>query len=162
MRTPLVSGDKRVLMVKDRKAVVERAVVDTADFLVATRVRHHFGRAQYVVEVGVAFIEIGSGSEAVYKRGFAARAIGVREEVEQLQAARVGEIGRIGVDGEGQGGVRGVCGVDGGGEVPETAVLGLPDEGDAVEQGFGRRRSGGTVCDEGETDAMLLGGDELR
>lgn len=101
MRTPLVSGGGRVLVLKDRKAVAERAVVNTADFLVAARVRDHLGRAQYFVEVWVDFVEIGSGSEAVHKGRFATRAIGVREEVEQLQAARVGEVGRIGVDGEG-------------------------------------------------------------
>jgi len=84
MRTPLVSGSGGVLMLKGRKAVAERAVVNTADLLVAARVRDHFGRAQYFVEVWVGFVETGSGSEAVHKGGFATRAIGVREEVEQL------------------------------------------------------------------------------
>lgn len=62
----------------------------------------------------------------------------MREEVEQLQTARVGEVGGVGVDREGQGGVRGVRGIDRGGKVPESAILGLTDEGDAVEEGFGR------------------------
>jgi hypothetical protein len=138
MRTPLVSGGERVLMLKDRKAVTERAVVNTADLLVAARMRDHFGHAQYFVEVWVGFVEMGSGSETVHKGRFATRAIGVREEVEQLQAARVGEVGRISVNGEGQGSVRGVRGIDGGSKVPESAILGLSDEGDAVEEGFGR------------------------
>lgn len=42
------------------------------------------------------------------------------------------------MDREGQGGVRGVRGIDRGGKVPESAILGLSDEGDAVEEGFGR------------------------
>ena len=88
-------------MLKDRKAVAECAVVNTADFLVAARVRDHFGRAQDFVEVWADFVEIGSGSEAVHKRRFTTRAIGVREEVEKLQTARVGEVGRISVDREG-------------------------------------------------------------
>jgi hypothetical protein len=138
MRTPLVSGSGGVLVLKDRKAVAERAVVNTADFLVAARVRYHFGRAQYFVEVWVGVVEMGSSSEAVHKGRFATRAIGVREEVEQLQTARVGEVGGVGVDREGQGGVRGVRGIDRGGKVPESAILGLTDEGDAVEEGFGR------------------------
>jgi hypothetical protein len=101
MRTPMVSGGRRVLMLKDRKAVAERAVVNTADFLVAARVRDHFDRAQDFVEVWVDFVEMGSGSEAVHKGRFATRATGVREEVKKLQAARIGEVGRVSVDGEG-------------------------------------------------------------
>jgi hypothetical protein len=101
MRTPMVSGGGRVLMLKDRKAVAECTVVNTTDFLVAARVRDHFGRAQDFVEVWADFVEIGSGSEAVHKGRFTTRAIGVREEVEKLQTARVGEVGRISVDREG-------------------------------------------------------------
>ena len=42
------------------------------------------------------------------------------------------------MNGEGQGSVRGVRGIDGGSKVPESAILGLSNEGDAVEEGFGR------------------------
>lgn len=42
------------------------------------------------------------------------------------------------MDREGQGGVRGVRGIDRGGKVPESSILGLSDEGDAVEKSFGR------------------------
>lgn len=57
-----------------------------------------------VVVLGEFVVQVGGGGEAVDKGGLASRArlggVGdgrVREEVEQLQARRVGEVGRVGV-----------------------------------------------------------------
>jgi hypothetical protein len=77
MRTPMAIGGGRVPMLKDWKAVAKRAVVNTAHFLVAARVRDHFGCAQDFVEIWVDLVEMGSGSEAVHKGRFATRATGV-------------------------------------------------------------------------------------
>ena len=119
-------------MLEDWKAVFESVVFDAADFLVSTRVRSDFASAQYFVEVWVSFVEMSGGSETVDKSTFATRAIGVGEKVEHLETAWIGEVCCVSVDWESESSVCGVGGVDGGGEVPESAVLGWSDKGDAV------------------------------
>lgn len=74
-------------------------------------------------EVGVAVfdVELHRGAEAVDEEGFAARAGGVGEHVEGLEACGFGEVGVVGVGFEGFGGVGGVFGGEVGGEVIEGA-----------------------------------------
>lgn len=110
-------------------------------------------RRQRPVEIGGRGIQVRSGSEAVREGGFASLArqrvgfgTGVREEMEELEASRVGEVGRVRVQVEWQSGVRRVNRVHLGGEVPEAAVVGGADVRDAFDEGlrcFRSRRRGG-------------------
>ena len=75
--------------------------------------------------------------------------------MEQLQPARVGEVGRVGVHGECEGRVRGVGRVGLGGEVPEAAVVRGTDEGNAVDEGFGGVWGGRGIGDKAEAVSML-------
>ena len=143
-------------MLENGKAAVESAVVDTADLFVPARMRRDLARAEHFVEVWVTFEQMRGGGKAVNKRRFAAGAVGVGEHVEHLEAAGVGKVGCVGVDGEGQGRVCSVCRVDRGSEVPESTIVGWPDESNPVEKSFGGRRSGRTVCREGEAKAALF------
>ena len=94
------------------KAVFESAVVDAADLLVSACVRHDLAGAQHFVEGWVGVVEARGGRKAVDQGRLTARAVRVGEEVEHLEAAWVGKVRGVGVNREGEGGVRGVCGVD--------------------------------------------------
>lgn len=70
---------------------------------------------------GVGFFEESLGGfEAVDEEGRAAFAFGVREEVEHLEAGRIGEVGCVGVGWEGEVGVGCVFHCEVGCEVVET------------------------------------------
>lgn len=112
------------------------------------------GRERVVV-LGKLVVQVSGGGEAVDEGGLASRAwlggVGdgrVREEVEQLQARRVGKVRRVRVRWERVVGVRRVDRVDFACEVPEAAVVGGADVGDAFDQGLGRRWVGGGRGDE--------------
>ena len=107
------------------------------------------GREGLVVmrEVGV---EVLGGGEAVDEGAFAAVERGGLEAVEELEAGGVGEVGVVGVGGEVVVCVGGVDGVGVGGEVPEAAVVGGADVGDAFDEGLGGLRVGGGSGDEAE------------
>tara|TARA_R110002003_G_scaffold39_11_gene2499 strand:+ start:6721 stop:7053 length:333 start_codon:yes stop_codon:yes gene_type:complete len=80
--------------------------------------------------------------EAIDKEGGTAFAVGVRKEVECLQACWIGEVRCVSVSFERDVSVRGVLRGEVGSEVVEPAVVGFADEGDAFEQGFGGGRVG--------------------
>ena len=146
-------------MVEDGEAPVRgRGVGDGADFCVAARVADDGHSAQDVEVLAPLLsliVQVRRGCEAVDERALTAGAFGVREEVEHLQAAGIGEVGRVGVDGESKVGVGSVGRVRHRGEVPEATVLGMADMGDAVEEFFCCSRRGWRVWREGEAVAML-------
>lgn len=72
------------------------------------------------VGCGVFGAECLGGSEAVDEDCLPAAAVGVGEEVEELEAGRGAEVGRVGVHAEGEVGVRGIFFGEVGGEVPEA------------------------------------------
>lgn len=143
-------------MLENWKTAGEGAVVDAANFPIPTRVRNYLARAQYSVEVWIGFVEARSCSKTVNKSGFAAGAVRVGEEVEHLKSAGVGEVRCVGMDGESESGVCGVCRVYGRGEIPKSAVVGWPNESNTVEEGFGGACGGRTACDEREAEAALF------
>ena len=97
-------------------------------------------------------VEVGCCGEAVDEGGFATEIWfidpsgagrvgggggGVREEMEELETTWVSEIGCVGMGGEGEGGVGCINWGGLGSEVPEAAIVGDPDGGEAVEEGLG-------------------------
>ena len=78
------------------------------------------------------------------------------EEVEELEAGWVDEVGGVGVSGEFEVGVGGIGGVDFGCEVPEAAVVGDADGGEVGEERFGSFGCGWGIFDETEAELMDL------
>ena len=109
-------------------------------------------RGQNLVRFRIGGEEVGGSEKAVDEHGLAAAAVGVGEAVEHLQAAGVGEVGGVGVAGERERGVGCVGGVGDRGEIPEGAVVRGADEGDGIEECFGRFGGYGSV--RGETEAV--------
>jgi len=130
----------------------------------AQRRRHDRVRRQRRVVFREVRVEVRCGGEAVYECRLATpaglgrvRGRGVREQVEQLQAGRVGEVCRVCVRGQRIVCVRCVDRVDFRSEIPEAAVVRGSDVGDAFEDGFRRfgvRRGRG---DEAEAVGVDVG-----
>ena len=154
---PRRAGSHAPVVLQDREAAgVRSGVVDTPDGRVAARMRDDLLLAQCPVRALILTVQILSGREAVDEGRCAAGAVRVREQMEHLQAAGVGEVGRVGVDGEGEGRVGCVGGIGGGGEVPKGAIVGGADEGDAGEEGFGGGGRDGAGGHEGEAELVDL------
>lgn len=81
----------------------------------------HSDSAQNLISVRCLESECRGCFEAVDEEGGAAFAVGVGEEMEHLQAAGVGEVGRVCVGAEGEGGVGGIFGGEVGCEIPEAS-----------------------------------------
>lgn len=112
--------------------------------------RGHRRLREDLVGARVRLAQLRRAAEAVDEQRGAARALGVREQVEHLQPGRVGEVGRVGVGGERERRVRRVLVRQVRGEVVEAAVVGGADESDALEQFLGRGGGDGAVVDEAE------------
>lgn len=124
-------------VVEDRPAGdVGRVVHDHPGFAVAAGVADHRHAGEDRVRVPVDPVQVFGRGEAVHEHRFSACPVGVREHVEHLQPARIGEVGGVGVCRQRQGRICRVDRVGDGSEVPEGAVVGGADEGDAVEKGF--------------------------
>ena len=113
------------------------------------------GSAKNVISLRCFIFEGCSCFEAVDEKRGSAFAVGMGEEVEHLQAARVGEIGRVCVGAEGEGGVGGVFGGEVGCKIPEASykgvslgtdgesegkrptIMGCADEGDPLQKSLG-------------------------
>jgi hypothetical protein len=117
--------------------------------------RVHVHGAEHAVGVFVLFAQRLGSFEAVDEEGGAARAVGVREEVECLQPCWVAEVGIVRVRGERDVGVCGVGFCEVRGEVVEGAVVGFTDEGDAFEEVFCGLRGLRDFFDVAEAEAAL-------
>lgn len=116
----------------------------------------HVDRAEEPVRLRVGGAQVGGDLEPVDEQAGAAGAVRVGQQVEGLQACRVGEVGVVRVGLEGEVGVRRVVRGQVGGEVVEAAVVRFADEGDALEEGFGwARGGGGRVIDVAEAVLAL-------
>jgi hypothetical protein len=114
----------------------EAAVGLDADAFVARGVGVDvYGRKDPVC-FSICFQQLVRDFEAVDEEGRAAFAVGVREQVECLQACGVGEVGIVGVGFECNVGVCGVLGREVRCELVEAAVVRVAEEGDAFEEGF--------------------------
>jgi hypothetical protein len=114
----------------------EAAVGLDADAFVARGVGVDvYGRKDPVC-FSICFQQLVRDFEAVDEEGRAAFAVGVREQVECLQACGVGEVGIVGVGFECNVGVCGVLGREVRCELIEAAVVRVAEEGDAFEEGF--------------------------
>lgn len=96
----------------------------------------HIDRAEELIRLWLGLAQVGGDFEPVDQQAGAAGAVRVGEQVERLQACRVGEVGVVRVGLEGDVGVRRVLRGQVGGEVVEAAVVRFADEGDALEEGF--------------------------
>lgn len=131
---------------------------------------------EHLERIGVELLENRGHVEAIHEQRLPALALRVRQQVEELQACWVGlrgtytsaqrkirgrgdgmthVVGVVGVRFQGEVRVRRVAVLQVRGKIPETAVLGLADEGDASAEFFGIFRRRRHALDEAEPKLVL-------